>query len=555
VVLFVERARAVRASFVLDAANAASVAQVCQRLDGIALAIELAAARVAMLTPAEVARRLDQRFRLLAGGQRGVVERHQTLRAAIDWSYELLSETEQLLLDRLSVFVGGFSLEAAEAVAVGGAIEDDAVFDLLASLVARSLVDADSEGDDTRYRLLETIRQYAQEHLDASGDGDRFRTAHAIHYADFGESAIPRSAGPEARDWERRLDREADNFRTAMTWAMETEGTDTAMRLLAMWTAPLVPSNAPLLSTYQWAAETLLAIPGLSEHPSYPYVLRFAAYGAFERGELELAERRCQDAVTAEERLEAAPRPDLWVLLTDIAVARGDAAGAVERAAHAVALARARDGTAWLVDALNHAALAHTMAGDVPSALAEADELLTLTQRLTSTRSVQLAVTVAAFALGNTEPERAFAMARRAFELIPPGEPNLGWGIIANLAARNGAKREALIYSARALDTYYWFGHRTYLGTVIGEVGLIIADDDPETAAVLYGAGDALAPSFTHPPHHVEARRAFAATVDSALGPDRRAELQAQGAALSDAEAVDYTRAAIDRSLHEHASP
>ncbi|MEX2031359.1 MAG: LuxR family transcriptional regulator, partial [Dehalococcoidia bacterium] len=175
VVLFVERARAVKAGFVLDDSNARDVAQICRHLDGIALAIELAAARVAMLTPPDLARRLDQRFRLLSGGQRSAVERHQTLRAAVDWSYDLLSEAEQQLLDRLSIFVGGFSLDAAETVAAGGVVAPDAVFDALAALVARSLVVADTEGVDTRYRLLETIRQYAQEHLDGGGDGDRLR--------------------------------------------------------------------------------------------------------------------------------------------------------------------------------------------------------------------------------------------------------------------------------------------------------------------------------------------------------------------------------------------
>jgi predicted ATPase/class 3 adenylate cyclase len=549
VVLFVERARAVKASFMLDASNAAAVAQVCRRLDGIPLAIELAAARIAMLTPAELARRLDERFRLLAGGQRGVVERHQTLRAAIDWSYDLLSETEQLLLDRLSIFVGGFSLEAAEAVAAGGAVETDAVFELLATLVARSLVVADTEGDDTRYRLLETIRQYAQEHLDASGDGDRLRTTHAVYYAGFGETAIPRTTAPEGIEWEHRLEREFDNFRAALTWATDNQDTDTAMRLLGMWDAPIVPTDATLMSTYQWAAEVSPALPGAAEHPKYPAALSVAAMSAYARGDQELAERRCHDAVVAEDRLGTEPSIGLWVARSSIALAGGHADDAVEHAAHAVEMARVRGDTAWLVNSLSYSALAHTMLGDASRALAEADEVLSLTHRVAHTRPVQMAVTLAAFALADSEPERALALARKAVELTAPGEHNVSWGIVADLAARHGERSEALAYVAKAIDTYYWLGQRTWLGTVIGRVGVILADDDPEAAAVLYAAGDALAPSYAHPPHYVELRRETNATLDSVLGAARRAELHARGMAMSDAEAADYAHAAINRNL------
>jgi predicted ATPase/class 3 adenylate cyclase len=221
VTLFVQRAQRAVVEFTLTPDNAPAVAQVCRRLDGIALAIELAAARVGVLTPAELARRLDQRFRILAGGHRSTVERHQTLRAMIDWSYELLNEAEQLLLVRLSIFVGGFSFEAAEAVGAGGAVTADAVFDGLAALVARHLVVADTEGIDTRYRLLETIRQYAQERLAELGETEALRAAHAAYFVGFGEEAIPNMMGPEGIDWERRLEREFDNIRAALTWAID----------------------------------------------------------------------------------------------------------------------------------------------------------------------------------------------------------------------------------------------------------------------------------------------------------------------------------------------
>jgi predicted ATPase/class 3 adenylate cyclase len=173
--LFAERAAAVKPGFEVTAGNAAAVAAVVRRLDGIALAVELAAARVPAMTPAELARRLERSFTVLAAGRRGPVEHHQTLPATIDWSFELLTGAEQQLLARLAVFAGGCTLEAAEAVCGGDGIDPDLVFELLASLVARSLVVADDTGLETRYRLLETIRQYGEERLEAAGVAERWR--------------------------------------------------------------------------------------------------------------------------------------------------------------------------------------------------------------------------------------------------------------------------------------------------------------------------------------------------------------------------------------------
>ena len=194
--VFVERAQAVSADFTVTDENAPAVAEVVRRLDGIPLALELAAARIPVLSPAQLAQRLDQRFRLLAGGERGAVERHATLRAAIDWSYDLLAPAEQLVLARLSVFAGGCSLEAAESVCCGGGVDELDVLDLLAVLVARSLVVADDAASgERRYRLLETVRQYAEERLD-DGDHEELRERHSRYYADFVESAVDRVAGP-----------------------------------------------------------------------------------------------------------------------------------------------------------------------------------------------------------------------------------------------------------------------------------------------------------------------------------------------------------------------
>ena len=177
--LFVDRAVAANQAFHITEQNAASVAEICRRLDGMPLALELAAARVRSLPVEKIAERLGDRFRLLTGGDRTALPRQQTLRALIDWSFDLLPEPERALLRRLGVFAGGWTLEAAEAVASGNEIEKASVLDLLSRLVEKSLVELDADGE--RYRLLETVRQYAQEKLDEAGEED----------ADAGTSSRP----------------------------------------------------------------------------------------------------------------------------------------------------------------------------------------------------------------------------------------------------------------------------------------------------------------------------------------------------------------------------
>ena len=191
--LFVERARRVKADFALTDSNARAVVEICQRLDGVPLAIELAAARVIALSPADLLSRLDRRFELLAGGRRGAVGRHATLRAAIDWSYDLLDPAEQRLLARLSVFSGGCTLEAIEEVCSGDPVDRSAALDLVTSLVSRSLVIVEDHATGTRYRLLETIRQYSEERLSDYGETKAVRSRHTRFYAELLVAAMKHS--------------------------------------------------------------------------------------------------------------------------------------------------------------------------------------------------------------------------------------------------------------------------------------------------------------------------------------------------------------------------
>lgn len=235
--LFVERAVTTNREFQLTSRNVDSLASICYRLDGIPLAIELAAARVRSMTAEELGRRLDDRFRILTGGSRTALPRQQTLRAMIDWSYNLLEENQRTLLCRLSVFAGGWTLEASESVCAGDGVEDWEVLDLLTALADKSLVLAEDRDGATRYRLLETVRQYARDRLAESDESEAFRDRHRDHFLAFAESAERSMSGPDMVKWLDRLEVEHDNLRYALEWGIApAEGDSAALRLAgAIW--------------------------------------------------------------------------------------------------------------------------------------------------------------------------------------------------------------------------------------------------------------------------------------------------------------------------------
>ena len=219
--LFVDRATAAQPAFRVTIQNATAVADICRRLDGIPLALELAAARTRSLAVETMAARLSDRFRLLTGGDRTALPRQQTLRACIDWSFDLLTESERVLLRRLAVFAGGFLLAAAETVAAAGAVDTTDVLDLLSQLVQKSLVEFEAEGG--RYRLLETVRQYALERLEEAGEGDASRTRHLGFHVALAQASFWKVQGPEQRTWMSRLDLERENLLAAHAWCDRAE--------------------------------------------------------------------------------------------------------------------------------------------------------------------------------------------------------------------------------------------------------------------------------------------------------------------------------------------
>ncbi len=236
--LFADRARRVRPDFTVTEENAATVTEICRRLDGMPLAIELAAARVRALSLDEIVGSLHDRFRLLTGGARTAVRRQQTLRASVDWSHALLTEPERILFRRLAVFLGGFDLDAAQAVAGDGEVERYQILDQLALLVDKSLVVAENTSGRTRYRFLETVRQYAQEKLGESGEAEAVRSRHRDHYT----STAALLDAPARSDYHQRVeqaDEEMDNLRSAFGWSIETgdigRALELASSLLPLW--------------------------------------------------------------------------------------------------------------------------------------------------------------------------------------------------------------------------------------------------------------------------------------------------------------------------------
>jgi non-specific serine/threonine protein kinase len=265
--LFIERACALAPGFTITEHNAHAIAQVCQRLEGIPLALELAAARVPVLSVELIAERVDDALRLLVTGSRVAPPRQQTLRATLDWSHGLLSEAEQHLFARLSVFAGGFTLEAAETICAGYGIQPGEVLDLLAHLVNKSLVLGETRTDGSlRYRLLEPVRQFGAELLSKSGETARLRDCHVDWFVGQASQAADGIWGPQQADWFVWFDQELDNLRAALDWAIDSDNAGVGLRLGAslqyFWLqgGHMAEGRSRLLA--------LLALPSAASNPS-----------------------------------------------------------------------------------------------------------------------------------------------------------------------------------------------------------------------------------------------------------------------------------------------
>jgi predicted ATPase/class 3 adenylate cyclase len=553
--LLVERGRAVRPDFALDADNAVAVAHLCRRLDGLPLAIELAAARLAVLTPDELAQRLDQRFRLLTGAERTAVERHQTLRAAIDWSYELLSGDEQQLFDRLGVFAGGFSLHAAEAVCSGDGIDEADVFELLAGLVAKTLVVAEADRRETRYRQLETLRQYAQEHLAEDEVGANIRFRHAVYFTEFAEVVASELAGPDEQSAAARLSKDAGNVQGALIWALDHRDVDLALRLTSLCDHRHV-AVTEVGQALRAAAESALDLPGADGHPHFGPVMVQAGIQAANQRDVDRARLWCDRARLHFRIRGVEPCISYWNLSSGLAILDGRFEDAHDANEHMVAACRASGDDPRLVEALS------TLVGirpdlDHAEARARAEEIVDLLPRVVSPRTKVEALSSAAFAIASEDPDRGFDLAEQALALAE--ESGLrGFGtaraIAAGMASRRGYTRRALELFAAALADLGWDGAPPPLTDgILGTVCGLVANEEPEAGAILQGAADRMLGSNMPSEYSAEMYRRATVLLDDRLGPDRRAALNARGRAMDETESTDFALATIERVLAANA--
>ena len=505
--LFVERAASVRPGFRLTEANAAAIAQICTRLDGMPLAIEIAAVRVKALTVQQIAGRLDDRLRLLTGGSR-TLPRHRTLRAAMDWSYDLLTERERTLLARLSVFRGSWTLDAAEAVCAGNDLEAADVLDGLTSLVDKSLVIVDTRGTEARYRLLETTWQFARERLLDSDNSAVMQRRHRDWYLDLAVRAARSLVGAEQDAWLDRLALEHDNFRAALAWTRaEPDGTDTVLRLVTtlerFWIVRGHWSEARV-----WLEEAV-SRTGDALTPALPRALELMAYLAERQGDdrqaTALAER-CRAVSTAlGDRYGIA---DALLRLGNAALNREDYDDATTLCEESLALYRE-------FDAIKDVALVLAILGDIARGRGD-------------------------FARAGTAYRESLETSTRAGDRTRVAYAQRG---LAAVAWAQGDNEQAATLWARALSLSRELGFLMVTShSLEGLAGVAAARGDTERAARLLGAAAALRETLglrLLPPDRV-AHTGRIDTVRAACGEKRFDDAVAAGRAMTLEAVTDY---------------
>jgi non-specific serine/threonine protein kinase len=457
--LFVERAAAAHAGFALTEANGPAVVQICQRLDGIPLALELAAVRVKVFSPEQIVVRLDDRFRLLRGGSRTALPRQQTLQALIDWSYSLLPENERILLRRLSVFAGGWSFNAAEAVCAGEGLEIVDVLDLLTHLIEKSLVMVESDDGELRYRMLETIRQYAREKLVESGEAERVRDAHLHFFSRLVDDAAPKLFSAERRPWLHRLTVELDNLRAALAYCQAS------------------PSNA----------ELGLRLAGLS-------------YWFWYFGRLWTERSRSIESLLAQTSTKpptAARGTALWCA-GGLALIRGDFAGARVQLEKSIAILRELQDKRGLANALRQLGLAARDSNDNAVALSTLEEIVALFRELDDSWDLALSLVSLGRALVNLG---GFAAALSLLEESLTISRSLGdtWAMgiaFSNLALavlRQGDYGRAAALYQESLGLLWKSDEEFFTTRTLDELArLAFLQGDNEHAAHLFGFAEVL---------------------------------------------------------------
>jgi predicted ATPase/class 3 adenylate cyclase len=555
--LFIERARAARPDFTTDASSAEATADVCRRLDGIPLAIELAAARVAVMSPTEIGARLDERFRLLTGGRRTAVERHQTLRAAVDWSYSMLEPQERLVFERLAVFAGSFDAAAAEAVVAGEGIEPWDVFDALAALVRKSMVATeDAVAGITRYQMLETMRQYGRERLDARDETDRWWRRHAEYYATFAEQVGPGLRTKDELLWRKRSAADLDNFRAAVTWALDSSGASDALLAVGVIVAlafEVVHNRAAGVDAW---AERAMDLVNACTDAQRSALLGSAAFAAYHRGDMETAAARA-GAATACVHQDLAALSMAHVASGLFAVGAGDH----ERALATLGELRNKlDGAPDRDDYMeanfhNVMAIFLTLAGDDGRAQEHAKIGVHIARELGNPTMLAITLAGVGFAVVQQDPQAAIGAFEESIELTRAGASDVNLsGILAAsalLGSRRGARSAAVRALREAIEHSREVGDRpTLLGNLTTGIELA-ANVGAFGLAVLLAAKESSAGfNFIGTQYLIDYDGALARARDR-LGAERYEELWARGTEMSFDQVVEFALTDLDRLLAE----
>jgi predicted ATPase/DNA-binding SARP family transcriptional activator len=544
--LFVECAIAARPGFALGPDNVKSVIEIVGHLDGLPLAIELAAARIRAMGPAALAERLREGFELLAGAQTSMIPRHRTVQDLVEWSYDLLGPDEQLLFARLCVFAGSFGLDAAEEVCAGRDVGKSGVSVLLANLVDKSMVQLVDE-DLPRYRLLETLREYGRDHL-SEAERQRVRARHAAWYLEVTERSARSLAGSDEAAAIRLLDRDFDNLRAAHRWSVEHSDIDTALRLVAaLREYSFRCMHAEIAS---WA-DVAIALSDACTHERYPVTVGVAAYGRFVRGDLEGAIELGERAVAAARQLDVDSSGLAERALGNAWFYRGDYERGAEWTDRMIASAQ-RGSPARLAHALYMRSVAFTTVGDnVRGAQFAANAGIAAADSGSPTAHAQ-ALYAQGLARKSTSPQEASTELQRAADIARDAGNRwiqaFALTEVLWLEARQGRPREALARYVSVIDLWYrggdWANQWLSLRHVFGILVQLRADLG---AATLHGALAAAGSAYALPFEAADAQQINVLVDDlrDRLGAAAFASAVRRGSSLSDGEIIEFVRAQI----------
>ena len=448
--LFTDRAVDAGADSDWDEQQWAAVAEICRRVDGIPLAIELAAARTTSMSPADVAAHLDERFRLLTGKRRGRVERHQTLRATVEWSYQLLDDDERTVFDRLGVFAGTFDAPAAVAVTTGDDLGSWEVTEAVSSLVAKSMLVPETGPDgSTRYGMLETLRQFARERLDDRGETDRWRRAHAEHYATSAEEIGRGLVGPDHVRWVGRLRADLDNIRAAVGWALDRDDDERELALRILAPLDETARGYPDMGLGALATQAVAAAQTLRPELRVP-VLTLAAFYEWNQGRTdharELSRDALRDGVVTTTLNPFAPHSGAVVF----EMAAGNSLRALEIANETRAELPTVENPYAEAAFLGAVATFEAMAGEFEQARADAERALAIGRRSRNVVLIASSLHGTAWALQRDDPTAALAAAEEFIALYR--ELDVGRGSASSVLALAGGLRARVGDDGGALE-------------------------------------------------------------------------------------------------------